>query len=31
MNMLDQLLAAFVAQQRMKIAGHDYDPCYVIK
>jgi len=31
MDMLDHLLAAFVAQQRMKISGHDYDPCYVIK
>jgi predicted Rossmann-fold nucleotide-binding protein len=31
MDMLDRLLAAFVAQQRMKISGHDYDPCYVIK
>jgi len=31
MDMLDQLLAAFVAQQRMKISGDDYDPCYVIK
>ncbi len=31
MDMLDKLLAAFVAQQRMKISGDDYDPCYVIK
>jgi predicted Rossmann-fold nucleotide-binding protein len=31
MNMLDKLLAAFVAQQRMKISGDDYAPCYVIK
>jgi len=31
MDMLDRLLAAFVAQQRMKISGHDYDPCYMIK
>ncbi len=31
MGMLDKLLAAFVAQQRMKISGDDYDPCYVIK
>lgn len=31
MGMLDELLAAFVAQKRMKISGNDYDPCYVIK
>jgi predicted Rossmann-fold nucleotide-binding protein len=31
MDMLDKLLAAFVEQQRMKISGQDYDPCYVIK
>jgi len=31
MDMLDRLLAAFVSQQRMKISGMDYDPCYVIK
>jgi hypothetical protein len=31
MGMLDELLAAFVQQQRMKISGKDYDPCYVIK
>jgi predicted Rossmann-fold nucleotide-binding protein len=31
MDMLDSLLAAFVSQQRMKISGIDYDPCYVIK
>jgi predicted Rossmann-fold nucleotide-binding protein len=31
MDMLDRLLAAFVSQQRMKISGIDYDPCYVIK
>ncbi len=31
MDMLDRLLAAFVSQQRMKISGLDYDPCYVIK
>jgi len=30
-RMLDKLLAAFVLQQRMKISGKDYDPCYVIK
>ncbi|MCJ7590541.1 MAG: nucleotide 5'-monophosphate nucleosidase PpnN [Woeseiaceae bacterium] len=31
MKMLDLLLAAFVLQQRMKISGSNYDPCYVIK
>jgi len=31
MDMLDKLLAAFIQQQRMKISGKDYDPCYVIK
>jgi predicted Rossmann-fold nucleotide-binding protein len=31
MDMLDKLLAAFVLQQRMKISGKDYDPCYMIK
>ena len=31
MDMLDGLLAAFVSQQRMKISGIDYAPCYVIK
>ncbi len=31
MDRLDKLLAAFVSQQRMKISGADYDPCYVIK
>ena len=31
MNLLDELLAGFVAQHRMKISGGDYDPCYVIK
>ena len=31
MDKLDKLLAAFVLQQRMKISGPDYDPCYVIK
>lgn len=31
MAMLDKLLRAFVDQQRMKISGEDYDPCYVIK
>ncbi len=28
MKLLDELLAAFVAQKRMKIAGGDYQPCY---
>ena len=28
MKLLDDLLAAFVAQQRMKISGADYQPCY---
>jgi predicted Rossmann-fold nucleotide-binding protein len=31
MGLLDELLAAFVDQQRMKISGGDYEPCYVIK
>jgi predicted Rossmann-fold nucleotide-binding protein len=31
MSMLDHLLAAFVKQQRMKISGTDYAPCYAIK
>ena len=31
MDMLDQLLAAFVSEQRMKISAKVYDPCYVIK
>jgi len=31
MDKLDKLLAAFVQQQRMKISGGDYNPCYVIK
>ena len=30
MEHLDALLAAFVAQNRMKLAGHDYNPCYRI-
>jgi hypothetical protein len=25
---LDELLAAFVRQKRMKLAGRDYQPCY---
>lgn len=28
MSLLDQLLASFVAQKRMKISGADYKPCY---
>ncbi len=28
MHLLDELLAAFVAQRRMKISGDDYSPCY---
>jgi predicted Rossmann-fold nucleotide-binding protein len=28
MTLLDKLLAAFVAQRRMKISGPDYQPCY---
>lgn len=28
MALLDELLAAFVAQKRMKISGGDYRPCY---
>ena len=28
MALLDELLAAFVAQRRMKISGSDYQPCY---
>lgn len=31
MGLLDDLLAGFVAQHRMKISGGAYDPCYVIK
>lgn len=31
MSLLDELLAAFVAEKRMKISGDDYNPCYVIK
>ena len=31
MRLLDDLLAAFVAQHRMKISRADYEPCYVIK
>jgi predicted Rossmann-fold nucleotide-binding protein len=28
MGLLDELLASFVAQKRMKISGGDYQPCY---
>lgn len=28
MRLLDELLASFVAQKRMKISGGDYEPCY---
>jgi len=28
MGLLDELLAAFVGQKRMKISGNDYSPCY---
>jgi len=28
MGLLDELLASFVAQKRMKISGDDYQPCY---
>ncbi len=28
MRLLDELLAAFVDQKRMKISGNDYVPCY---
>jgi len=28
MSLMDDLLAAFVAQKRMKISGDDYAPCY---
>lgn len=31
MNLLDRLLAGFVAQRRMKISSGEYVPCYVIK
>jgi predicted Rossmann-fold nucleotide-binding protein len=31
MNLLDELLAAFVDQRRMMISRDRYDPCYVIK
>ena len=28
MSLLDQLLESFVAQQRMRLPGHEYQPCY---
>jgi predicted Rossmann-fold nucleotide-binding protein len=31
LGLLDDMLGAFVSQQRMKISGGDYKPCYVIK
>ncbi|MDX1498527.1 MAG: nucleotide 5'-monophosphate nucleosidase PpnN [Woeseiaceae bacterium] len=31
MGLLDDLLASFVAQNRMKISGGDYQPCYRIR
>jgi hypothetical protein len=30
MQLMDELLAAFVDQQRMKISGGDYTPCYCV-
>ena len=30
MGLLDELLASFVEQKRMKIAAGSYQPCYVI-
>lgn len=30
MSLLDELLAGFVAQQRMKLPGSVYKPCYRI-
>lgn len=31
MNLLDDLLRAFVEQKRMKISGNDYAPCYRVR
>ena len=31
MRLLDELLSAFVAQGRMKLAASEYTPCYVVK
>ena len=31
MGLLDELLAAFVDQKRMKISGNDYEPCYRVR
>ena len=28
MNLMDKLLASFVSQQRMKLPGSEYIPCY---
>jgi len=30
MQLMDELLAAFIDQQRMKISGGDYTPCYCV-
>ncbi|MCW8832981.1 MAG: nucleotide 5'-monophosphate nucleosidase PpnN [Colwellia sp.] len=30
MNLMDKLLASFVSQQRMKLPGSDYIPCYQV-
>ena len=30
MGPIDALLKAFIAQQRMKLPGREYDPCYRI-
>ncbi|MCG6968758.1 MAG: DUF3412 domain-containing protein, partial [Gammaproteobacteria bacterium] len=30
MNTMDRLLKSFVAQQRMKLPGKSYSPCYRI-
>jgi hypothetical protein len=30
MDPMDSLLGSFVAQQRMKLPGKDYTPCYRI-
>jgi hypothetical protein len=31
MALMDKLLASFVAQQRMKLPGSEYIPCYKVK
>jgi pyrimidine/purine-5'-nucleotide nucleosidase len=28
MRQMDRLLESFVAQQRMRLPGHEYRPCY---